>query len=99
MVVEHSASGGQDERLYAVLLEYLEFVEQGGAPDQAEFLSRHPEFGPELKEFLEAHHHLEDLTAPLRWDAPTLLNAASPSRGAESALPADKPVDALHSAP
>jgi serine/threonine-protein kinase len=56
----------RDERIQEILLDYLESSERGHALDSAEVLARHPEFAPDLKDFLEAHQHIEDLTAPVR---------------------------------
>jgi eukaryotic-like serine/threonine-protein kinase len=64
--VDRSDPNGNDERLQEILLDYLESSERGHRPDSAEVLARHPEFAPELKEFLDTHLHLEDLTAPVR---------------------------------
>jgi CheY-like chemotaxis protein len=52
--------------LYAILSAYLEARERGRAPGAAEWLARHPEFEPELKQFLETWVWLERVTAPLR---------------------------------
>jgi hypothetical protein len=57
---------GRDRRLCEVLLAYLESAERGYRPDPAGLLARHPDFAAELGEFLEVHHWLERLTAPLR---------------------------------
>jgi WD40 repeat protein/serine/threonine protein kinase len=54
------------DRLYDVLLDYLELSERGLRPDSAEFVALHPEFAPELREFLETQDRLDGLTAPLR---------------------------------
>ncbi len=86
------ASGGE-ERLYEVLLGYLEDAERGFQADSAELLARHPEIAPELRQFLEADDLLADLTAPVRRVAQTLHSAArsgwTPPAG--GGAPADVP--------
>src|SRR5271166_6475316 len=85
MAVNRSVQSVNEERLYQVLLEYLECSERGLPPDPEELLSRHPEFASELNEFLEAQHQFEDLTAPVRQASQGLFQAArsgwSPSPG------------------
>jgi serine/threonine-protein kinase len=65
-VVDSLDTIGEADRLYEVLLNYLESLERGCRPDAAALLAGHPEFAPELQEFLETQDRVEGLTAPLR---------------------------------
>ena len=42
---------GREGRLHDVILAYLEAVERGPAPDRRQWLTRYPEFAPELAAF------------------------------------------------
>jgi serine/threonine-protein kinase len=72
-VVERSGPSDHEERLQEILLDYLESSEKGVELDSAEVLARHPEFAPELKEFLETHERLQELTEPVRQLSQTLV--------------------------
>ena len=89
MAKECFPPGGQDERLYEVLLDYLESTERGHTPDPDELLARHPEFAPELKEYLETRDRVEGLAAPLRWVTRAVLDA-SRNQDDAPALAADR---------
>jgi serine/threonine-protein kinase len=43
----------RDDRVNAAVAEYLEAVERGQAPSEADFLARHPDLADELRAFLE----------------------------------------------
>jgi serine/threonine-protein kinase len=91
--------GARDERLYEVLLDYLESSEQGARPDPAEWLGRHPEFAPELREYLETQNHLDGLTAPVRQLAQDVLKAERSLRASPTvANPEPPPVGPARSA-
>jgi serine/threonine-protein kinase len=64
--LDEKDSGGRDERLCQVLLEYLESSERGAPPDTAEWLARHPEFASDLQEFLQTQDQVDSLTKPVR---------------------------------
>ncbi len=66
----------RDERLQEVLLHYFEATERGIRPDSAELVARHPDLAPDLNEFLQTQHRLEDLTAPVRQVSAALAQAA-----------------------
>ncbi len=66
----------RDERLQEVLLHYFEAAERGIRPDSAELVARHPDLAPDLSEFLQTQHRLEDLTAPVRQVSAALAQAA-----------------------
>ncbi len=76
------APSGHEERLYEVLLDYLESSERGSPPDTAELLGRHPEFAPEIKEFLDTQNQIHDLTAPVRQASLSLMQATRTGRTA-----------------
>ena len=69
-------AGEPDERLCSILLDFLESADRGAPADSAELLARHPEFAPELKDFLDTWVHVHSLTAPLRSVSQTLLEAS-----------------------
>src|SRR5713101_8077503 len=73
MAEELLEQGERDERLYEVLLRYLEDSDSGLRPDAKEMLDRHPEFAADLKEFLAAEEQVEHLAAPLREVAKSVL--------------------------
>jgi WD40 repeat protein/tRNA A-37 threonylcarbamoyl transferase component Bud32 len=52
-------SGGREERLQAVLHEYLQAVDAGRRPDRDEVLRRHPELASELKAFFADQERLD----------------------------------------
>jgi serine/threonine protein kinase len=56
----------RDKRLNQILLAYVEAVQEGRAPDRRRFLSDHPEFTVELREFLALRDQIDRLAAPLR---------------------------------
>jgi serine/threonine-protein kinase len=74
--VDSSEIDTADQRLYEVLLNYLEAEELGVQPEPAELLGRHPEFADELKGFMDTRNQLEDITAPLRGATHTVHTAA-----------------------
>jgi serine/threonine-protein kinase len=78
--VDCSEPNRREEQLQQILLDYLESSERGVQLDSAEVLARHPEFAPELKEFLETHQQLEDLTAPVRRLSQILHQATNSGR-------------------
>jgi serine/threonine-protein kinase len=52
-------SGGREERLQAVLHEYLQAVDASRRPDRDELLRRHPELASELRAFFGAQDRLD----------------------------------------
>jgi WD40 repeat protein/tRNA A-37 threonylcarbamoyl transferase component Bud32 len=70
------AADETDERLYEVLLGYLESVENGDAPDPRELIARHPEFAPDLNEYFETRARVETLAEPVRWVTRAVLNGS-----------------------
>ncbi|MCI0455856.1 MAG: serine/threonine protein kinase [Gemmataceae bacterium] len=56
----------REDKLTAILLEYVEAVQAGQAPDRAALLARHPEFADDLSEFFAGRDQVERLAAPLR---------------------------------
>jgi WD40 repeat protein len=68
-----------DQRVDAVLADYLEAARAGRAPDRRELLARHPEIGSELESFFADHDLVRDLAQPLRLDA--AARTPSPAAG------------------
>jgi hypothetical protein len=64
--VESTGNSGREERLYGILVVYLEAAECGEALDPSELFASQPEFAAELHGFLESWDRVERLTAPLR---------------------------------
>jgi hypothetical protein len=64
--VERADKGGREQRLYEIVLGYLEAAERGETADPAELQGSHPEFAAELQGFLESCGWLERLTEPLQ---------------------------------
>jgi eukaryotic-like serine/threonine-protein kinase len=61
-----SAAPDREQKLAEILLQYVDAVEAGQAPDRRDVLARHPEFADELREFFAGRDQLEILAAPLR---------------------------------
>jgi WD40 repeat protein/serine/threonine protein kinase len=59
-------SSNHEDRLYKVLLAYLEEVDAGRSVDRSEFIESHPEFAGELAQFFNSHDQMEGLAGPLR---------------------------------
>jgi hypothetical protein len=57
---------GDNPRLYAAILDYLESVERCGPLDGSALAADCPDLAAEVREFAEAHVRLERLTAPVR---------------------------------
>src|SRR5438552_14033942 len=55
-----------EERLNALLLDYVEKAQAGQAPDRERVLRAHPEFRRELDEFFAGNDEIARLAAPLR---------------------------------
>ncbi len=53
----------QEERLDAVIAEYVRAVETGQAPEQGELLARHPDLAPELATYFADRDRVEALLA------------------------------------
>lgn len=62
---ESSMLPERDERLGAILADWIEAVERGQAPDPTEWLARHAEFASELTEFLANRARLQQEAEPL----------------------------------
>jgi serine/threonine-protein kinase len=97
MSANHPDPEAREERLYGILLSYLESAEAGREPDRGELLGRHPEFARDLHEFLEAQDRVEAVTVRLRragetsGPGPRRTPTAVPAGGAASTPPGDAP--------
>src|SRR5262249_22646096 len=69
----------RDRRLDEVVTAYLKEVELGMAPNQAEWLARHPDLAEDLAAFFAAQDQVDQLAAPLRGPAPGEAAAADHS--------------------
>ncbi|VTR97531.1 serine/threonine protein kinase [Tuwongella immobilis] len=79
---QSGAGGTMDERLAEVLLQYMEQVESGSAPDPVELLAAHPELATELQEFFSAREQLEGIAPNRRIRSnPVRTPAAAPTEG------------------
>jgi hypothetical protein len=56
----------QEERLDAVIADYVRAVEAGQAPEHVELLARHPDLAPELATYLADRDRVERWARPLR---------------------------------
>jgi serine/threonine protein kinase len=63
---ETTQTTDRDERLNAVLLEYVEALERGESPNRYELLAANAEFAAELLEFFKGRDQVDRLAAPLR---------------------------------
>jgi WD40 repeat protein len=61
-----SEGQSREQRLQAVLVDYLEAVERGQAPAVSELKARYPEFAPELADLAGNLASVDRLAAPLR---------------------------------
>jgi tetratricopeptide (TPR) repeat protein/tRNA A-37 threonylcarbamoyl transferase component Bud32 len=68
----------RDSRLDEILVEYLEALETGTAPDRRELLARYPDLADDITAFLDDQARFDSLVAPLRTPAPA---ADTPARG------------------
>ncbi len=63
---ELTGDSEREERRNQVLLDYVESLEAGRAPDRSRLLADHPDLRPDLETFLAGHDEVARLTAPLR---------------------------------
>jgi hypothetical protein len=61
-----TASEARSDRVDRVILDYLEAVDAGRAPDRRELLARHPDLADDLRAFFADHDGVGRLTRPLR---------------------------------
>jgi outer membrane protein assembly factor BamB len=78
MTEQAKDGNSREERVNAILAEYLDTAAAGGqAPDRAELLARHPELAEELAAFFAEDAQVRRLAEPLR-------SVAGPNDGAEA---------------
>jgi eukaryotic-like serine/threonine-protein kinase len=58
----HATEHSEDERLDAIICEYLEAAERGEPPAQEAFVARHPEYASELREFFSDWQGMPELS-------------------------------------
>lgn len=77
-----------ERRLFEVLQEYLQAVDEGRAPQRSALLAQHPDLADELHEFLQDQDCLRGLAEPLASfadeDLPTLGRADTPDAASET---------------
>src|SRR5437899_842225 len=66
MSLKDSDKSERERRLDEVVTAYLKDIEMGQAPNQAEWLARHPDLATDLATFFAAQEHVDQLAAPLR---------------------------------
>ena len=82
---EESMTDSREKRLDAVIADYLDAVRAEKNPDQAEWLSRHPDLAAELAAFFAGKAELARLApAPPAGEAPTL---SAPRQAGDEAAP------------
>jgi eukaryotic-like serine/threonine-protein kinase len=95
MIAERFPDAGVEERLDAVIAEYLESVERGEPASPREWVQRYPDLATELELFFAAETRFDRLVAPLR-SAPVGSDVASkPAPPSEQLLRTVKDYDLL----
>jgi WD40 repeat protein/tRNA A-37 threonylcarbamoyl transferase component Bud32 len=75
---ETQGTGSFEQRLQAVLAEYLQQAEAGRAPDRAALLAAHPDLAAELQAFFANRERFEQAAQPLRNEVETIGLEARP---------------------
>jgi tRNA A-37 threonylcarbamoyl transferase component Bud32 len=66
MAEQSTDPGSRDERVNAILAEYLDATAGGQGPDRGELLARHPDLASELESFFAEDDKVRRLAEPLR---------------------------------
>ena len=61
----NSDDAKRDQRLEAVIADYIRDCEAGRSPDQWEILAAHPELAADLQEFFANRNRLNQIAAPI----------------------------------
>src|SRR5262245_23989142 len=83
-----SADASRDERLQAVLLDYLKAVDAGQSPSRGELLRCNPDWADELEAFFADQERVDKAVAPLRATGQQPI-AEAPTLPPEQTAPAD----------
>jgi tRNA A-37 threonylcarbamoyl transferase component Bud32 len=75
-MTRESNDGSREERVNAILAEYLDAAAAGKAPDRAELLAQHPDLAAELASFFAEDAQVRKLAEP-----PHAVDPASPVQG------------------
>jgi serine/threonine-protein kinase len=78
MIAELSPSAEAENRLDAIITEYLESVERGESSDPGLWLQRYPEFAEGLALFFKAEQGFDRVVAPLRIPSDSATGGATP---------------------
>ncbi|MEX2212832.1 MAG: hypothetical protein WD768_01805, partial [Phycisphaeraceae bacterium] len=69
MTDSHDTSEQGDERVDAILADYLQALEQGETPDRAKLIEANPHFADELRAFFADHDQFAEAAAPFVEDS------------------------------
>ncbi len=70
----------RDQRLEAVIADYIRACETGSVPNRGEILKRYPEFADELRQFFGQHDRMNQIAAPIRGFGDALAEAVGPGQ-------------------
>ena len=75
MTTSNPSHTHRDERLHAVLADYLESVEAGRAADRDRLFAEHPDLAADLKAYFAEQDGMAELAAPLKAIVPAEIPA------------------------
>src|SRR5436190_7302332 len=91
MAREPADSLSREQRVDEAIADYLEALDQGRAPDRAEFVARHPDLATDLAAFFDDHDGVGRLTSPLPPETPDGRDAPTLPLGPPAGTPAPDP--------